>query len=97
MEAEITPTYYNLPVIDSMTSSNYMYLGYTLGIGNGQQEGFVTQHSGASNNNAYVDITEMDWTNSLMSGTFAGQVCDVSLSTCYSITNGVFTDLTFSH
>ena len=95
--AETTPTYYNLPLAVNMPSTESQHFGYSLGMGNGQTDGFTTGHLGTSNDSAYVNITEMDWTNSIMSGTFAGQVCDVSLSTCYSITNGVFTDLTFSH
>jgi len=92
-----TPAIYYLPIVDSVQSGESMHFVYSLGIGNGQQEGYTTLHTGASNQNATVNITEVDWTNSLISGSFSGQGCNVSMSTCFSITNGSFTESTFYH
>lgn len=94
-------THYFSDTMNTFGLNNYIAL--SIGQGNGEKAllFYSIWCSDNDNNNAYVDVTKIDFGTSLMSGTFAGKVGGyyppILDSTEHVITNGVFTNITFLH
>lgn len=80
----------------------FNYLALLIGQGSGQQSlaYYSSMCNNRNNNNAFFEITDLDYNASLMSGTFEGKVGSYSIvgnSTEHVITGGIFTNVPFIH